>query len=95
MDVAALGPVFSSQPYVLRSTSLWRLPGAHVRSLVSDAGFIPNSMVSPTGRPDAGVPVEAMFVEVDELRNRMILSQRQLQQTSLLATLKPGTVVEV
>jgi ribosomal protein S1 len=67
---------------------------AHSR-VAERAGFIPNSMVSPTGKPEEGMAVSALFVEVDELRNRMILSQRQLLQASLLKTLTPGSVVEV
>jgi ribosomal protein S1 len=52
-------------------------------------------MVSPAGRPEEGMRVRALFVEVDELQNRMILSQRQLLQAELLKTVKVGSVVEV
>ena len=31
------------------------------------AGFIPNSMVSPAGRPEEGMTVRALFVEVRHL----------------------------
>ena len=41
------------------------------------------------------VQVKAFFVEVNELQNRMILSQKQVQQTQLLQEVKEGDVVEV
>lgn len=37
---------------------------AHV---IMYAGFIPNSMVSPAGRPEEGMTVRALFVEVRHL----------------------------
>ena len=39
--------------------------------------------------------IRALFVEVDELQNRMILSQRQLLQAELLKTIEVGSVVQV
>ena len=41
------------------------------------------------------MPVRAVFVKVDEAQNRMILSQKQVQQDQLLAKLEPGQEVEV
>lgn len=59
------------------------------------AGFIPNSMlVSTSARPEEGMRVKAIFVEVNELENRMILSQKQVYQAQLLAALRPGQEVE-
>eukprot|EP00892_Ulva_mutabilis_P004548 jgi/Ulvmu1/2465/UM136_0017.1 len=58
------------------------------------SGFIPNSMVSPSGRPEEGMTIRALFVEVDELQNRMILSQRQLLQAELLRTIEVGSTVQ-
>lgn len=52
-------------------------------------------LVSTSARPEEGMRVKAMFVEVNELENRMILSQKQVYQAQLLATLQPGQVVEV
>lgn len=57
-------------------------------------GFIPNSMVAPTGRPEEGQSVRALFVEVDELQNRMILSQRQVLEAEMLRRLQPGQQVQ-
>lgn len=39
--------------------------------------------------------IRALFVEVDELQNRMILSQRQLLQAELLKTIEVGSIVQV
>lgn len=80
---------------ITRARALGRWSRTRPRRPAGRAGFIPNSLVSSKGRPEEGVPVVAHFVEVDELRNRLILSQKQLEQTSLLQTVKPGNVVEV
>jgi hypothetical protein len=83
--------------HVARTTSCaWRSYKHDLTArLLRCAGFIPNSMVAPSGRPEEGQSVRALFVEVDELQNRMILSQRQLLQAELLKSLQVGSTVEV
>jgi membrane protease subunit (stomatin/prohibitin family) len=49
---------------------------------------------SVSARPEEGMAVHAMFVEVDELRNRLILSQKQVLQAALLKQVQPGDTVE-
>lgn len=58
-------------------------------------GFIPNSMLSVAVRPEEGMSVRALFVEVDEMQNRMILSQKQVQQVAQLKSIKIGDTVQV
>jgi ribosomal protein S1 len=59
------------------------------------AGFVPNRLLASTIKPEAGMKIKAMFIEVDEGQEKLVLSQKRILEADVLRKLEVGQVVRV